>query len=158
MISVDPGTGGTGYAVWKGNQLKNYGTIHFHSNCETWEQKMKDIGLKFLDMLRDNKPAHTIVMESPVFMRGTGGYMVASAGDLCKLAMLTGHLAARVYDRFIGTQLTLVEPSKWKGQLPKNVVARRVQNLIPSIDFKSLRISNHAMDAIGIGLWRIGVL
>lgn len=158
MISVDPGVGGTGYAYWHDSELVTYGTIHFHQNCETWEQRMRDVGFGFLQMLKVVNVANILVMESPVFMRGFGGYTVASTGDLVKLAMLTGHLTARVYDRSAWTKLELVEPSKWKGQLPKKVVENRVRKLLPGIFDPKKKVSNHAFDAIGIGLWKLGKL
>lgn len=150
MISVDPGVGGTGVAVWKGSKLYESATLH--SYLEIWERKAFEIADEFLRRYVEPFKAHTIVLEKPAFMAGAGGTMVARSGDLVKLCLLTGMLvqAARQKE----TEIRLVLPTQWKGQLPKDVTKRRV---IEALGYEnqtmSAKHSDHAFDAVGIGLW-----
>lgn len=80
--------------------------------------------------------------------------MVARRGDLVKLTYLVGKFSS-----FLPTEpedFILVRVVDWKGQLPKSVVARRVFKILPGLS--SQKISDHAVDAIGIGLYLKGLL
>ena len=147
MLSVDPGVTGTGYAIWSDGNLSHWGTFYPNLPKAGWLQKALSIKVKFSDLLSPD--ITRLIIEYPVFMRGTGGYMVASAGDLCKLAVLTG----MILGQFPHRRIVLVEPSQWKGQLPKSVCRSRIENIL-GVTFSDT--SNHAIDAIGIGLWSMG--
>jgi hypothetical protein len=78
----------------------------------------------------------------------------ASKGDLIELAQLAGILWCEGFNSTSRYPL-MVTPGKWKGQLPKEIVAKRVQKYIPKLPFK-----DHEMDAIGMCVsyfngWRI---
>lgn len=154
ILAVDPGAGGTGWALLNSNdgRLVDYGTIHGRS--KVWEVKAVEI-LKDYKELLSKKCIGKAYIESPVFMRGYGGYTTASTGDLVKLAMLCGALYFLTAE-CVPTKL--VVPSKWKGQLPKKVCNYRVLRILQQQSTYSplARISNHALDAIGLGFWSLG--
>ena len=77
--------------------------------------------------------------------------VVAASGDLVKLSLLTGSLlnVARV----AGFTPSLVKPSEWKGQLPKVIAHDRIARILKK-DLNGM--SEHARDAIGIGLFALG--
>lgn len=153
ILAVDPGAGGTGWALLRSRDARvhNCGTLHGRG---TWDQKVRQIMVGY-EKLLSNHYIGQVYIESPVFMRGYGGYTTASTGDLVKLSMLCGAIYAYTM-RLHGA--ILVEPSQWKGQLPKKVCARRIMKILHELHpYDELgRISNHAMDAIGIGLWALG--
>lgn len=154
ILAVDPGAGGTGWALLnaKTARLQDFGTLHGKS--KVWTVKVLEIVTLFEKLLSNNYIGQ-VFMESPVFMRGYGGYTTASTGDLVKLSMLCGALFI-ASSKLHGT--TLVEPSKWKGQLPKKVCNDRVWNILlrQHVYEEIGKPSEHALDAIGIGLWALG--
>lgn len=152
MLSIDPGVGGTGFAVWQRGKLTEAGTIHFDGNLIHWEDKARDILLKFSSLLRFHD-VDDLVIEYPSFMGGTGGHMVASSGDLVKLAVLTGMITGSAILQ--GVAVEPVPVGNWKGQLPKAVCVNRIKKILPAWALLG-KLSDHAWDAIGIGLWKLG--
>lgn len=154
ILAVDPGANGTGWALLNSGdgRLIEWGTIHGQSS--EWDRKSIQILVQYEKLLGKHYIGQ-VFMESPVFMRGYGGYTTASTGDLVKLAMLCGAMFF-MSSRIHGT--VLVPPSSWKGQLPKKVCNNRVLKILQAQStYQPLgRISNHALDAIGIGLWALG--
>ncbi len=151
ILSVDPGVGGTGYAVW-GEKLVDFGTLHFSVGVLHWEDRVQNVAVKFSNLFRLYKISK-VVMEFPNYMHGTQGRMVAESGDLIKLAVLTGMLMQCTMSE--GVEFEPVYPGTWKGQLPKIVCENRIRKILGK-QFPKDRISNHAIDAIGIGLWAQG--
>lgn len=151
-LSVDPGVTGTGYAVWKHRKLHHCGTI-YPAKTENWGLRAESIVDKFEDQLMMDCCFDKMTIECPTFMRGYGGYTTASTGDLVKLTLLTGMLV-QSFSHWQGGVVALVEPSKWKGQLPKEVCRNRVLQTLPGLTNETM--SSHAFDAIGIGLWEQG--
>lgn len=160
ILSVDPGVGGTGWALLRADsgRLEQWGTLHGRGN---WAQKARQIMIGFEKLFAIRKDyIGQVYIESPVFMRGYGGYTTASSGDLVKLAMLCGAMYLWSLKRE-QHGVMLVEPSKWKGQLPKKICNDRVLAILNRMEpYTSTaeigRISNHALDAIGLGLWALG--
>lgn len=152
MVSVDPGVTGTGVAVWKNHTL--YASLTLHSYKEEWEERAFEIADQFFKEIEPYKPG-IVILEKPSFMAGVGGTMVARSGDLVKLCMLTGMLihAARQTNCLV----KLVLPTQWKGQLPKDVTKKRVLDIL-GINHQTMNLkhSDHAFDAVGIGLWQQG--
>ena len=79
------------------------------------------------------------------------GQVAAESGALVKLSQTIGRITQILIDA--GCKVELIEVAKWKGTLPKEVCERRIRRLLPRIPEKQ---SNHAIDAIGIGLFKLG--
>lgn len=151
-LSVDPGIGGTGVAYWKEGQLLKATTLRpKYVPNSSWEKNVTNISSQFAQLVASSE-AELAIFEAPVFFSGAGR-VVAESGDLCKLAMLCGMYIYIVGDLQISYQL--ITPAHWKGQLPKKVAATRIEKEMGR-DFPTERLSNHAVDAIGIGLWHLG--
>jgi len=73
----------------------------------------------------------------------------AGSGNLFALAALCGAYAARANTVF-GVEAEFIRPQEWKGQLPKDVVKRRLIQRWPVL---SKTVSEHALDAAGMGLF-----
>lgn len=154
ILAVDPGVNGSGWALLRSNDasLINYGTLHGKG---LWAQKASQIMVGFEKVFAVWEDyIGQVYIESPVFMRGFGGYTTASTGSLVKLAMLCGAMFLYSLKKQHGT--ILVEPSKWKGQLPKKVCNARVLRILEKSNASIGTASNHALDAIGLGLWALG--
>lgn len=144
QMTIDPGTGGTGYAIWDAQwELIQNGVLN--GVGKTWDSKMRDIGHKLKLLVKANKIRKAFI-EEPQKFQSSFGNMVADRGDLVKLSIFVGYL-----DGYLGIEMNRVRVINWKGQLPKDVVIRRIKKLLPDVDAKS-----HDFDAIGIGLYLKG--
>lgn len=145
IISIDPGIRGTGYAVWDNKwNLIEHGILT--SKEDEWHSKFPDLSVQMVRIIRKHKIKKAYI-EEPQKFQGKFGDMVANRGDLVKLSMFVGFLSGRM-----NIQVECVRVIDWKGTLPKDVVEKRVERLIPGLKAKS-----HAIDAIGIGLYVKGV-
>jgi len=72
-------------------------------------------------------------------------------GDMQKVCLLVGVMAGYFHEAKLFTPVT---PTEWKGQLPKDVVIRRLQKKFgPGATQEWER---DIWDAVGIGLWKMG--
>jgi len=86
-----------------------------------------------------------VVVEAPEVWAGSKrSRRAALSGDLLKLAMVTGAIVGQAQG--MGFTATMLTPAKWKGQVSKEVTAKRVKE-----DFGITSDSNDVTDAIGIG-------
>jgi len=73
---------------------------------------------------------------------------------LVKLAACAGGLVAIASS--LGAEIIPVEISAWKGQLPKKVTERRIRRVLARREAGEAVLeghSEHAIDAVGIGLF-----
>ena len=143
--TLDPGLMGTGYAIWDCQwRFQKAGIIkcsHEHKD-EDWVERAEDIRFQLRRVVLQNN-VNSGWLEYPAYFASAGGQMVAGRGDLLKLTFLTGILYTTFEDAY------LVPVNQWKGQLPKDVVEKRVRKILGK---KIADYSSHAIDAIGIGL------
>lgn len=161
MLSIDPGLSGTGWAAWRGTKLLRAGVVYPPANPlesltgSDTPDKAAAITQKLLADMRF--PSHvdpfqmTIYIEMPQHMTSAKG-IAAQAGAVYKLAFFVGYLARA----FHPTDVRLVIPMEWKGQLPKDVVQRRIIRTLGVNTCTKLNIRSHAWDAVGLGLWANG--
>jgi hypothetical protein len=154
-LSVDPGVSGAGFSLWNEEDwcrrpVKPYmcGNLYAPKRCRDYIDRTDDIIKQLLRLVEGGK-VDEIWCEMPEFMDGASGRMVATKGDLAKLTLFTGAVFGMCIMR--GIRFHPVEPSKWKGQTSKEMVARKILHILPEIE--ELNIRNHAWDAVGIGLW-----
>lgn len=81
--------------------------------------------------------------------------IAAQAGSVYKLAFLVGYIA-HAFD--FECEVIVTTPMEWKGQLPKDVIQRRVISRLGAAKCIGLNIRSHAWDAVGLGLWALGRL
>lgn len=143
-LTIDPGISGTGWALWDDKwKLKAHGVINAPSKFP-WEDKCRCV-MKQLRSIGWKIEGRTEAwVELPKQMGGARGAATAAGGSLRKLTVLVGMIMNEFDARTI-------EVNDWKGQLPKEVVAKRVMAILPNCTAKS-----HAMDAVGIGLYVAG--
>lgn len=146
-LTVDPGIIGTGYAVWARDwSLISWGQIQPRKD-RTLEQRSSLI-LSTLKMLIMKYTAMELYIEYPAVFSGKLGIAIAKRGDIVKLAFVTGIICGISWKRF-----NLVPVNKWKGQLPKEVVKKRINKIFPNYVLK-----DHEYDAVGLGLYLRGDL
>jgi len=156
-ITIDPGLE-FGYALWdfleyqKNNPRSLFSAGIFKSGSG-WKNKLLSTTYSLSDLCEVYK-IRKAVIEQPQFFASSGGTMVAARGDLIKLSMAAGAVAGVVglYCR----NVIFAPVTTWKGQLPKKIVEQRIFQIYDQ-DLP-VPLSSHMWDAVGIGLWDLGVL
>lgn len=158
VLSIDPGLDGTGLAWWRWEGWKEpegpfncenlYGATR-EPEIGNWLVRGQVIASKLrVRISTPNLKVMHIYCEYPKFMDNASGHMVARKGDLLKLTTLVGVFAEMAWERRI--PFTLVPVNDWMGQLPFEVMQRRLIDRIP--DVVKLNPKSHSWSAIGIGL------
>lgn len=148
-ITVDPGLGGTGYAVFNSEgpgavPPADFGVLHARRG--DWRARAHSLRRAFWAECQVHVPIQRIVIEFPeLFASSAKSTASASKGNLFQLTYLVGLLGAVAAD-YTGEPPELITPRQWKGQLPKEVVIRRMLRAYGH------EYSSHAADAVGIGL------
>jgi len=152
LLAIDPGLNSMGWAYW--NRLPNVlptevGLLHAPRKMSLTERALWLAWRldEYLDLCR-GAGIH-VVCEYPAYHGPTAmrGWVT---GDLQKLTFLVGVLAGY----FESSEFEPVTPNTWKGQLPKDVVIRRLQKKFgPGA---TQEWEKDVWDAVGIGLWRLG--
>jgi hypothetical protein len=151
LVAIDPGLNSMGVALW--GSVRNDSTTP-----ETFLLKAPRkldlapralwIARQLASQLPRGFERGDFVCEYPAWHGIQLGW---AAGDLQKLVFLVGVLAG-----YFNTahSFTPVTPKEWKGQLPKDVVKRR---LVKKFGPGATREWERDMwDAVGIGLWKLG--
>lgn len=147
-LTIDPGLSGTGYAVWDEDwNLLSNGVVN-GGNKKKGYQIISELSKKLKDY---TFYIAKVFIELPAKFSGAKGEMVANQGGLVKLSMFAGSLEQKFLD--MGYDVVMVPVIKWKGQLPKEVVIKRIKRLLPKA-----QATSHDWDAIGIGLYLKGDL
>jgi len=150
-IFIDPGLNGTGYAVYTPKwHLLFSGNINI-SGQYPWEIRGQRIEKRIIEMVARQEITHAYI-EFPSYFGSASGQMVAARGDLVKLTWLVGLL----YGVFKSGQAMLLPVREWKGQLPKEVVIKRIKQILPQEVWKKFK--THTWDAVGMALYVKGDL
>jgi hypothetical protein len=160
ILFVDPGLEGTGWAFFKYIDTKakqamrpaDFAQYISKVKSPRFESKAEDICDWFSGVCACLKPK-TVVFEMPeLWSKSVKSQASAASGNLFKLVYLVGGLGHVVHMSCISLPV-LVNPSVWKGQLPKDVMQRRIQRA-----FDLSKLGEHEADAIGMGLAAQGLL
>ena len=154
-MSIDPGVGGTGFAVWSAEDFDSLsppidsGSIECDDSSAAWIERAARIG----DLLRTTVcrkyPLCHVFYEHPAFLEGPKGIASARDGSLVKLSIIAGIVVASTAVPTC-TRVTPV-PLHWKGQMSKTMTEKRIRERIP--DYRARDGADHEWDAIGIGLF-----
>lgn len=150
ILTLDPGLN-IGLAAWEKQKFKRK-ELHypFYEVIKYPDQKKSLYAFK---KFISHYNIHKCYMENAVLMRdSTEGQVTATSGALVKLAQTIGKLVTILQENGIETEL--VEVASWKGTLPKEVCEKRIKRILPRLPNP---ISNHVIDAIGIGLNQMGL-
>ncbi len=151
LISVDAGLHSAGWAVFEGILPINAGLVHPRSEYKDDELVTRaiDVGQQIGVLAREHG-AREAVIEMPVYY-GQGD---RNAGSIFKLCVCIGAIAASLNE--LGVEVSSVDVPDWKGQLPKDVVIKRIRAILPDYVIEDLKPVKDMWDAIGIGLWKKG--
>lgn len=166
-LAIDPGlsgTGTTGWAMFQGTRLKDCGLISSQGYGKTpasWEEKCVRITRNFYTFVRQSLSGEGIKVHVKIELPEVWGssqksYTSATRGDLGKLYVLCGMLYSVCADCWFAESVQFITANEWKGQLPKAVVKLRIQKYLP-LKLKHRKLTEHEVDAIGLGLRALGV-
>jgi len=152
ILTIDPGIH-IGYAIWKQNRIENK-VLHYPVAFGVVQGKDEEKRFDKFKKIISQYPIYNVYMENSALMKHSAkGTVTAESGALVKLSQTIGRIVQICKDQ--GMKVELIPVSKWKGTLPKDVCERRIRRALPDL---SKDISNHAIDAIGIGLYIGGIL
>lgn len=149
-MSIDPGMGRTGWAFWHEDQLDSWGLLTGRDVKATSWKRVAEVMAKRVVVKAQDLGASRLICEIPQEMGGAAGEGALRSGSVRKLAYYVGLIGGMA--RWEGLEWATIEPSKWKGQLPKEITRRRVMRDYPAVPGD---LFSDVYDAIGIGRWRI---
>ena len=153
LIAVDPGLRSAGWAVFHGQDIVSAGIVNPRQEYREEEvvTRAVDVGQQLGDLVHKKFSGVThAIVEMPVYY-GPGD---KNAGSIFKLCVCIGSIAQALNER--GVIVETVNVPEWKGQLPKEVVIRRIKIIVPDWAIKGLNLEKDMWDAVGIGLWKLG--
>lgn len=185
VISIDPGFGGTGLAMFVGSRLYRFKNI---KTTEEKDARYKDVAsrcvrkvLQWFDDLKaaarepdeENIVDVSVVIESPHLFDGPKGIAAAGMGAVFMVARLVGAIAVLMethLDSYLAAQdcsyrilMAYPEPRVWKGQMSKAATKYRVLKKVKYATDYILHtlyklndgMPDHVFDAVGMGMWYI---
>ena len=165
-MTVDPGFGGTGWALWAYGELKplDFGVIHISRQAKSafhidgggirhsLEERSRSLMVKVGTVLK--RPELLCVqVEWPQLFASGRGMASAARGDLGSVYLAAAMVAAAAWH--CGIAVNFLPVNEWKGQLSKEQVEHRVCR---ALKCKIGHYPNHALDAVGMGLHLQGKL
>jgi len=157
VLSIDPGDH-SGWAYWKGDLFPIVGQFDVSHRKEIriledqlaylWKLFSENFSL-LLDKYHNTK---YVFLEGVEFWEGSlKSVTAAKRQNLMKLAYLVGGYANEARSR--GVEVRILPARQWKGQMSNKVLEKRVL----SINGQFYE-SEHILNAVGIGLSRMGLL
>jgi len=150
-LAIDPGLSGTGWVVMirnRAGKITVLGCEVINPKGKTIEEKTKHIVGELAAQV-EKYLVDEIYVEFPAFFGSFGGQTTAKSGALVKLSGLVGAI-------MFALEAKPVKVNDWKGQLPKDIVIKRIKRVLPNVETK-FKVKSHGWDAIGIGLHTLGV-
>lgn len=159
LLSIDPGDN-TGFCIW-GNNDYFFGKFNLSAKekKESMEFQLSLLFEKFKNLLvLKRRLINSVMIEGVKIYSGDKISMVsAKRGNLMKLSYLIGGYCS-ICSNF-NLPFLIVAPTIWKGQMNKDIVKRRIlRNKNILTDHWDEKITDHEVDAIGIGLFARGDL
>jgi len=146
MLTIDPSINDLGWAIFEDKVLISFATIH--APIRTRKFPLEDRILFICDEVVNstNSFFDTILVEKPQLWGAYKSIASAHSGSLLGLYLTVGALFTHLQK--IGTNVSLIPVSMWKGQLSKEITKKTMEEKYQVI-FKT----SHEADAVGIGDW-----
>jgi Holliday junction resolvasome RuvABC endonuclease subunit len=159
LLTIDPGLNNhTGYAITERD--KNIPSITgviklVRVHLLDWMEQSYAIARQLARTVKISSPSlfnriDLAIIEIPEMWGSSKSYAATANDNLFKLMFLCGHLHYVL--KIQGIDVQLVKAKTWKGQMPKSVVSARIERAI------GLEFPDHIADAVGIALWKRGLL
>lgn len=153
FLTIDPGCrkdGGLAIAIFENKQINPILTMAFVSAQSSFKQRQTEICRVFSYWLIENKSIYLldkVYIEKPQFFESAKGLTAARSNSLFKLIFTYGRLFQIIESQFGVKNTHNLEINKWKGQLSKSQVEKRVKSACKK-EYKG-----DICDAVGMGLF-----
>lgn len=144
-MSIDPGIGGTGWAMWEEEKLVASSSIKPRIKGKSWEQKAAAIIDQLRDVCNNCRPMQCFIEQPFIALDGGRAEISAKRQDVVKLSILNGMIVQAIPNTH---QVRVID---WKGQCPKHIFKKRIERYLSSINYRPSTTTSHELDAIGIG-------
>lgn len=160
IMAIDTSINTAGVAIYKKGKLIFYDLLKpklDKSKIISTDQKVKTSkkSLDYVDKSRSifiqalkltkQYVTDVVVVEVPEYY-GVSAYLARESGSLFKLTFVSGMLMTL-------SGAIAINPTTWKGQMPKTVTQNRLALNLPKIDIMGM--DHNICDALGIGWWAI---
>ena len=159
MLSIDPGLNGTGVVYWFDGVPQRAAVLRplvgqvrstLKDDEDSLVARARTLTQLVIAVSKAPSTPHTVVIEFPEFHESIKGRMARSTGSIDRLSFLIGVMVGQMPNHW-RVMLPLVR--EWKGQLPKDVVIKRMTQCYGKACVTHLGMKTHAWDALGIGEW-----
>lgn len=172
LVAVDPGLPGCGVAIFRDGLLYWAGWVAV-AGAGRGPQRWIPLCDRLVSEVAARLGSGEIEMVCEFPRLRAAGRQVGTThsvdpADLMELAGFVGCLCGSVHGRLTHNQPAVVLPEQWKGGTPKEICHSRVrQRLIYAGEQGNLTLTerevrrgalHNVLDAVGIGLWRLGRL
>lgn len=148
ILCIDPGVRAAGVALFDDKEL----TTAWLAEGKDWEDTADSVMRK---LPVNSCLVQEVVVEHMQIYKQTG---LAQANDLITVSMMAGRVTG-LFSGWASAKSYL--PRDWKGQVPKDIMVKRVEKVISKeelkrVDWPSADKRHNVWDAISIGLFRVG--
>ena len=144
-LAIDPGLHYSGFCVMSSDlRILEAGCVH-HKGPLSWDARLPLVMEDVMAVYRRHLP-DTFVFEVPEHWSGREGFAARESGSVFKLTFLAGALYGVVKHQCL-SEMVLLTPSKWKGQMPKDLVHKRLIRKVPEA---SEYTDHNVLDAIAL--------
>lgn len=162
LICIDPGLRGCGVAYFEGTRLVRADYVKNPASGRGYFAHAK-MGLTVEIWARDAvgaRPMPTVLVEHPRIYPGAPN---KDLNDLLDVVAVGAACATNLQEQYVGKPSETVYPSEWKGTVKKSVMTARIKAALTPDELKVCGFTNKSddsdlLDAVGIGLWRLGRL
>ena len=155
LLAIDPGLH-LGWAYFPAGKTfpSKAGLIKPRTKGKSFFVRLHTTVTQYAVLLKRFSP-DDVAIEWPTIHGTAKGHAAAGSGSVIKLAFTVGKLA-QVAEAY-GSNFIPVEIIKWKGQLKKPIVIKRLKQILPAKLLRRLLPEDDTWDAIGIGLYMRGL-
>ena len=171
ILALDPGLTGTGWALFDAQKRillrtnvffpqRGEGRGHYLNGLKNGASMFRSL---IIHEIKGKEFQTQVILEEPTLWSGSALSMSAGTrGDLHKLSAFFGMLTATAHINMLSARAIPV--NQWKGQMSKEAVIHRIKKRYEEHRFhlaegeKWVPLQNHSADAIGLGLYVLGVL
>lgn len=160
VLCIDPGIRHLGFAFWekmrRGRRTRKQpptdtGLIITPQGVEWEDAVYEGMAAWLVDYITVYRVKY-VVIEGGEFWGDSGrSQQAAKKGDLLRLMFLVGALGQVVY-ALCEKKAVVIEPTKWKGDMPKPIMKRRVRRALKR------KYREHEYDGVALGLRIMGKL
>lgn len=154
FICVDPGLRGCGVAEFKGGELSRAAYVENPVKAGRGYLTHAKMGIAVSEWC--GWGAKQLIMEHPVIYPQAQNQK-GDPNDLIDVACVGASIASL----WGSPEVETVLPSEWKGQAPKELMLERIKRSMSHAETQRIEAClfskrHNVLDAIGIGLWKLG--